>query len=119
MDDVGGDGVEEVAVMRHHYQRLLPALKVLLQPQHGAQVQVVGGLIQQKQRGLNVQCAREGDAQAPAATAGELEVSGREEGKEIRIGAKGVGPGGWWARPAAAAWAECAMHACAICYDGE
>ncbi len=35
VDDVGGDGVEEVAVVRHHYQRLLPALQVLLRTGQG------------------------------------------------------------------------------------
>ena len=34
VDDVGGDVVEEVAVVGHHHQRLLPPHQVLLQPQH-------------------------------------------------------------------------------------
>ena len=31
MDDVCGDDIEEVSIMRHHDQRLLPTLQVLLQ----------------------------------------------------------------------------------------
>lgn len=30
VDDVSGDCVEEVSVVGHHYQRLLPALQILL-----------------------------------------------------------------------------------------
>ena len=36
VDDVSGDGVKEVAVVRHHYQRLLPPLQVLLRAGRGA-----------------------------------------------------------------------------------
>mmetsp|Transcript_19691 Transcript_19691/g.58405 ORF Transcript_19691/g.58405 Transcript_19691/m.58405 type:complete len:447 (-) Transcript_19691:1023-2363(-) len=67
VDDVGGHAVEEVAVVRHHHQRLLPPHQVLLQPQNRAQVQVVRRLVQQQQRGLNVERACERDAHAPAA----------------------------------------------------
>lgn len=34
MDDVGGDGVQEVSVMTHDHQGLLPPRQVLLEPQH-------------------------------------------------------------------------------------
>ena len=34
VDDVRGNCVEEVTVVRHHHQRLLPASQVLLKPQH-------------------------------------------------------------------------------------
>ena len=36
VDDVGGDGVEEFPVVTHHQQRRLPRLKVVFQPQDGA-----------------------------------------------------------------------------------
>lgn len=38
-----------------------------LQPEHCSEVQMVGGLIQQQDRGLDVEGTREGDAHAPAA----------------------------------------------------
>jgi len=34
VDDVGGHVIQEVAVVGHHHQRLLPPHQVLLQPQH-------------------------------------------------------------------------------------
>ena len=44
VDDVGGDGVEEVAVVRHHYQRLLPALQVLLRTEQGLEALACAGV---------------------------------------------------------------------------
>ena len=41
---VGRDRIQEAAVMRDHDQRLLPAHEVLLEPQDGAEVEVVGRL---------------------------------------------------------------------------
>mmetsp|Transcript_5424 Transcript_5424/g.10351 ORF Transcript_5424/g.10351 Transcript_5424/m.10351 type:complete len:318 (-) Transcript_5424:233-1186(-) len=68
--DVCAHRVQEVSVVRHNDERLLPALQVLLQPEHGAQVEMVGGLVQQQQRGLDEERARERDAHAPAAGEG-------------------------------------------------
>ena len=45
VDHVGRDRVEEAAVVRHDDERLLPAGEVLLEPEHRAEVEVVGRLI--------------------------------------------------------------------------
>lgn len=88
MYDIGADGVQEVAVVRDDHQRLLPAHEVFLEPQHGAQVQMVGGLVQEKKRGLDEESAREGDAHAPAAAEG-LGGSALRLGKGFSVGQTG------------------------------
>ena len=44
VDHVRRDRVQESPVVRHHNERLLPAGEVLLEPEHGAEVEVVGRL---------------------------------------------------------------------------
>ena len=42
---VGADRVQEVTCVRDHDQRVIPSLEVLLQPDHGVEVKVVGRLV--------------------------------------------------------------------------
>ena len=44
MANVSADVVQEVLVVRHNEERLLPAAEVVVQPDNGVQVQVVGRL---------------------------------------------------------------------------
>ena len=46
VDDVRRDRVQEASVVRDDDQRLLPAGEVLFEPEHGAEVEVVGRLIE-------------------------------------------------------------------------
>ena len=65
--DVGGDVREEVVVVRHHEHGGVPQrLEVARQPLHGADVQVVRGLVQEQQVSLLEHGARERQAHAPA-----------------------------------------------------
>ena len=68
VDDVGAHGVEKVARVRHHDHRAVPLQQLVLQPQHGVQVQVVGGLVQQQNVRLHEQRTRQRHAHAPACT---------------------------------------------------
>ena len=45
---VGADGVEEGPGVAHHHEALLPPLKVLLEPEHRVEVEVVGRLVEQQ-----------------------------------------------------------------------
>jgi hypothetical protein len=67
VDDVGDDGGQEILVVGHHQQRALPLGQVVLQPNHGVQVQVIRRLVQQQQVGLHEERAGQRDAHAPAA----------------------------------------------------
>ena len=40
VDRVGGDGVEEFAVVTHHQQSFLPRLQVVLEPENGANLRI-------------------------------------------------------------------------------
>jgi hypothetical protein len=64
---VGGDVVEEFAVVRDHQQRAGIAQQPLLQPQHGVEVEVVGRFVQQQEVRWRHQRARYVEAHAPAA----------------------------------------------------
>mmetsp|Transcript_12834 Transcript_12834/g.51191 ORF Transcript_12834/g.51191 Transcript_12834/m.51191 type:complete len:547 (-) Transcript_12834:459-2099(-) len=69
--DPGADVVEEGAVVGDDDEGLLPGpAEVLLEPNDGVEVEVVGGLVQQQEGGLAEEGAREGNAHPPAA--GEL-----------------------------------------------
>mmetsp|Transcript_1455 Transcript_1455/g.4741 ORF Transcript_1455/g.4741 Transcript_1455/m.4741 type:complete len:1203 (-) Transcript_1455:776-4384(-) len=68
MDDVSGDRVQEIAVVRHDDQRLLPARQVLLQPQHRPQIQVICRFIEQQHRRLDVQRSCQGNTHPPPST---------------------------------------------------
>ena len=49
---VGAHRVEEVAVVAHYEHRVLKALQVVLEPHHGVEVKVVGGLVEQQVVGV-------------------------------------------------------------------
>ena len=66
MDDVGADGIEELAGVRHEQHRLLPPEQVVLEPQDRVKVEVVGGLVEQKQIGLHEQRTRQRHPHSPA-----------------------------------------------------
>jgi hypothetical protein len=70
VQDVGADAVEELAVVRDQQQRAGILQQPLFQPQHGVEVQVVGGLVEQQQFRGRHQGARQVQAHPPAA--GEL-----------------------------------------------
>ena len=65
-DDLLGDVVQELPVVRHHDRRPRVVLDVLLQPDDRLQVQVVRRLVQQQNVRLDEQRARNGDTHAPA-----------------------------------------------------
>src|SRR5438093_2272202 len=69
LQDPARDVVEEVAVVgdRHHRARVL--LEVALEPRHRLGVEVVGGLVEEEQRGLPEEDLAERDAPALAARA--------------------------------------------------
>jgi hypothetical protein len=52
--------------------------EVLLQPQHSAQVQVVGGLIQQQQRGLDVQRTSKTEGQEEGSSSRQAPLSAQQ-----------------------------------------
>ncbi len=55
------DLVQEIAVVGHHDKTARPGAEVFLQPLHGLQIQVVGGLVQQQQVGfLQEQAGQQG-----------------------------------------------------------
>ena len=66
MQGVRGNRIQKLAIMRDHHQHTGVAAQPLLQPQHGIQIQVVGGLVQQQQVGGCHQGARQIQAHAPA-----------------------------------------------------
>mmetsp|Transcript_100067 Transcript_100067/g.288950 ORF Transcript_100067/g.288950 Transcript_100067/m.288950 type:complete len:245 (+) Transcript_100067:557-1291(+) len=66
--DVGHDLIKECAVMRHHKDRVRIRLQVVLQPEHGLQVQVVRGLVQHEDLRPNEQGG--GDRRTDTPTAG-------------------------------------------------
>ena len=69
LDDLLGDVVQELPVVRHHDGRPRVALDVVLQPDDRLQVQVVRRLVQQQDIRLDEQRARDGDTHAPASYA--------------------------------------------------
>ena len=64
---VGGDVVEELAVVRDHQQGAVVALQPFLHPHHGIEVEVVGRLVEQQQVAGRHQRARHVQAHPPAA----------------------------------------------------
>ena len=76
---VGGDVVEELAVVRDQQQRAGILQQPLLQPEHRVHVEVVGGFVEQQQVAGHHQRARQVQAHAPAA--GE-----RRHRPRVRIG---------------------------------
>jgi hypothetical protein len=62
--------VQEVLAVAHDNKDAFEALQILLKPHARLQVQVVGGLVQQQQRGRHEKSAREGDAHTPASAEG-------------------------------------------------
>ena len=70
MHDVRADVVEEALVVADDEQRLLPVLEVVVQPDDGVQVQVIGRLVQHEQGGLDEEGSGQADPHPPAS--GEL-----------------------------------------------
>ena len=70
LDGDFGDGAEQVAVVRDEGQRALEAAQETLQPLHGGEVEVVGGLVEEEELGFGGQHAGELGAHAPAAGEG-------------------------------------------------
>jgi len=56
--------------VRHDDERLVPALQVRLEPEHGVQVEVVGRLVEQQHVRRDEERAGEGDAHPPPAGEG-------------------------------------------------
>ena len=67
LEHVGGDGVDEVAVVADEQQPAAPGHQVLLEPGDGVDVEVVGGLVEHQQVGPGEQQAGQGDPHPPAA----------------------------------------------------
>ena len=67
MHDLVDHGIEQRAVVRDDHHRAGPGREVAFQPERRLQVQVVGGLVEQKQIRCREQRRRQGDAHAPAA----------------------------------------------------
>ena len=67
MDDAVDDAVEEIAVVRDEQQRAGIAGEPVLEPQHGIEVEVVGGFVQQQEVRPAHQCLREIEPHPPAA----------------------------------------------------
>eukprot|EP00968_Pinguiococcus_pyrenoidosus_P009741 scaffold754_cov248-Pinguiococcus_pyrenoidosus.AAC.57 len=77
VDDVGDDLVQEAAVVRHDEQGVRVADEVVLEPDHGLEIQVVGRLVQQEDVRLDKQGGRQRDTHAPA--------SAERTGRAIRL----------------------------------
>jgi hypothetical protein len=67
---VGDHAIEEFAIVRNDQQGALIAAQPFFQPQHGIEIEMVGGLVEQQQLGRRHQRARQVEPHAPAA--GEL-----------------------------------------------
>ena len=67
MDDAVDDAVEEIAVVRDEQQRAGIAREPVLEPQHGIEVEVVGGLVEQQEVRAAHQRLREIEPHPPAA----------------------------------------------------
>ena len=52
MDDVGADIVEEILVVRDDEECILPLGEIAIKPNHSVQIQMIGRLVEQQQRGL-------------------------------------------------------------------
>ncbi len=64
---VGDHAIEKLAVVRNDQQRARVAAQPLFQPQHGIEVEMVGGLVEQQQLGRAHQGARQVQPSTPAA----------------------------------------------------
>ena len=56
------DGVQEVTVVAHHEDGVLEVGQPVLQPCHGLEVQIVGGLVEEQVVGVSEQCLGQQDA---------------------------------------------------------
>ncbi|CUI62666.1 Uncharacterised protein [Achromobacter sp. 2789STDY5608621] len=97
MQDGLGHRVQELGVVGDQHDGAGIGGQPFLQPQHGVQVQVVGGLVQQQQLGRRHQRARQRQAHAPAAGEARHRLApfGRLEaqaGQQL-FGARGRAPG--------------------------
>ena len=66
LDDLVADHVQEVSSVRHYDHGNVKVLDVLLKPDQGHQVQVVGGLIQQQDLWLREDDLGDGHSHSPA-----------------------------------------------------
>ena len=64
-DRVGADAVEEVLRVGDEHEALVVLAQVVLEPHAGLEVQMVGRLVEQQQRGAHEEGAGEGHAHAP------------------------------------------------------
>ena len=62
VDDAVDHAVEEIAIVGDEEQRARVPAEPVLEPQHGVEVEVVGGLVQQQEVGLLQQQFRQCDA---------------------------------------------------------
>jgi len=53
-------------VVRHDQQGLLPALQIVVQPDHSIKIQVIGRLVKHEQRGLQIEGSGQGHSHTPA-----------------------------------------------------
>lgn len=54
VNDVGADVVQERLVVRNYEQGFLPALQIVVEPDNGVQIQVVGWFVEHQKSGLQV-----------------------------------------------------------------
>mmetsp|Transcript_24983 Transcript_24983/g.65129 ORF Transcript_24983/g.65129 Transcript_24983/m.65129 type:complete len:260 (+) Transcript_24983:43-822(+) len=63
--DVCADVVEKLLIVRHNQQSFLPLRQVIVQPDHGVEVKMVRGLVQEQKGRLDKECACERHAHSP------------------------------------------------------
>ena len=66
MRDFGGDRVQKIAVVRDQQQRAGIMLEPTLEPEHGVEIEVIGGLVEQQEIGAAHQRLRQIEAHPPA-----------------------------------------------------
>lgn len=94
---VGDDIIQKDAVVRNHNQRLGVLVEVVFEPQNGGEIQVVCGLVEQEQVGLDKKRAGERDAHAPTTrerARGHAHALGRELQTGEDVGGAGLGAPG-------------------------
>ena len=92
MDDSADDAIEKIAVVRDEQQRSGVAREPVLQPQHGVEVEVIGGLVEEQEVRAAHQGLREIEPHSPAAReSGDRTLvsrCGESEPREERRGAR-------------------------------
>eukprot|EP01084_Bolivina_argentea_P113294 201950_1 len=70
VDDVGADTVHEILGVGHHEEDLLELGEVVLEPDDGLDVEMVGGLVEEQQRGVLEERLGEGNTHTPSSGEG-------------------------------------------------